>query len=121
MSEDDEIEAFLVGYPPAIQEISRTLRQTIKAANPDGKEALYGSQNHFGYSLTGKMRDGLIYVCPMRDYVRLGFYYGGNLDDPARLLVGEGKRLRHVKVRTLEEARRPEIAELVREAWEKLH
>ena len=115
----DEIEAFLAGYPPEIREISRYLRRLITNARPEAKETLYARQNHFAYSLSGKMRDGLIYVCPMKDYVRLGFYYGASLDDPARLLVGEGKRLRHVKARTLEEAQRPEIGALVREAWTK--
>lgn len=116
---DDDIDAFLANYPPAIQEISRALRQLILTAQPEAREALYARQNHFDYSLSGKMRDSAIYVCPMLDYVRLGFFYGGSLDDPAHLLIGEGKRLRHVKVRTLEDAERPEIAALVREAWEK--
>ncbi len=116
---NDETEGFLAGYPPEIQEISRALRQLILAAQPEAREILYASQNHFDYSLSGKARDGLIYLCPLHDYVRLGFYYGGGLADPAHLLIGEGKRLRHVKVRSIEEAQRPEVAALVREAWEK--
>ena len=53
----------------------------------------------------------------MKEYVRLGFYYGGELADPAHLLVGEGKRLRHVKVRMLAEAGQPALEQLVRAAW----
>jgi hypothetical protein len=63
------------------------------------------------------MREGTIYICPMQEYVRLGFYYGGELADPAHLLVGEGKRLRHVKVRTLADACQPALEQLVRAAW----
>jgi hypothetical protein len=43
--------------------------------------------------------------------------YGTSLDDAERLLVGEGVRLRHIKIRSLEEARRPAVEDLVRNAW----
>ena len=115
----DHVEAFLAAYPPEVRAIALYLRAAIMRARPDAKEALYAKHNHFDYSLSGQMREGVIYVCPTKDYVRLGFYYGGSLDDPARLLVGEGKRLRHVKAHTLEDAQQPEIHALVREAWEK--
>jgi hypothetical protein len=39
------------------------------------------------------------YVGAFRAHVNVGFYYGMALDDPAGLLEGEGKRMRHVKVR----------------------
>lgn len=39
------------------------------------------------------------YVAAFRDHVNVGFFYGAELDDPAGLLEGNGKRMRHVKVR----------------------
>ena len=56
-------------------------------------------------------------MCPLARYVRLGFFHGAGLPDPAGLLEGEGKRLRHVKVWTLEQAERPEMRALVAAAW----
>jgi hypothetical protein len=53
----------------------------------------------------------------MQEYVRLGFMFGGTLPDPQHLLVGEGKRLRHVKVRSRQEAANPALKRLVRAAW----
>jgi|SRR5579884_277184 len=113
----DAVDAFLAGYPPAMRAITHELRALVLGAAPAAQEVLYASQNHFGYSLTGKRRDLIIYICPMKDYVRLGFFYGDQLPDPAHLLEGEGKRLRHVKVRTLDAARLPALADLVRAAW----
>ena len=49
----------------------------------------------------------------MKDYVRLGFYYGGALPDPRKKLVGEGKRLRHIKIYSLVEVDRPEVRRLL--------
>jgi hypothetical protein len=39
------------------------------------------------------------YVNVFRDHVNVGFFLGAELEDPAGLLEGSGKRMRHVKVR----------------------
>jgi hypothetical protein len=39
------------------------------------------------------------YVGAFKDHVNVGFFYGALLDDPARLLEGTGKRMRHVQLR----------------------
>jgi hypothetical protein len=38
------------------------------------------------------------YVDAFRAHANVGFFYGAALDDPARLLEGAGKRMRHVKL-----------------------
>jgi hypothetical protein len=39
------------------------------------------------------------YVNVFAAHVNVGFYHGASLRDPARLLEGAGKRMRHVKLR----------------------
>lgn len=39
------------------------------------------------------------YVNVFKSHVNVGFYRGAELPDPAHLLEGEGKRMRHVKLR----------------------
>jgi hypothetical protein len=39
------------------------------------------------------------YVNVFRAHVNVGFFGGGDLDDPKALLEGAGRRMRHVKVR----------------------
>jgi hypothetical protein len=39
------------------------------------------------------------YVNAFRAHANVGFYFGAFLPDPAGLLEGEGKRMRHVKLR----------------------
>jgi hypothetical protein len=39
------------------------------------------------------------YVNVFTAHVNVGFYQGASLSDPARLLQGAGKRMRHVKLR----------------------
>jgi hypothetical protein len=38
------------------------------------------------------------YVAAFKDHVNVGFFFGAELADPAGLLVGTGKRMRHVKL-----------------------
>ena len=39
------------------------------------------------------------YVNAFRAHVNVGFFHGAALEDPAGLLEGSGKRMRHVKIR----------------------
>jgi hypothetical protein len=39
------------------------------------------------------------YVAVFRAHVNVGFYFGAALNDPAGLLEGTGKRMRHMKLR----------------------
>ena len=39
------------------------------------------------------------YVNVFKSHVNVGFYFGAQLKDPAGLLQGEGKRMRHVKLK----------------------
>ena len=107
------IEDFILTYPPAIQAISRELRVMVQGALPHANELLFASQNHFSYSLNLSSSGTVCYICPMKDYVRLGFMYGAAIPDPHKMLEGEGIRLRHVKVRSLEATHYPALPLLV--------
>ncbi|MCC6802848.1 MAG: DUF1801 domain-containing protein [Anaerolineae bacterium] len=113
----DPIDEFLDRYPPDIKAISLALRAQVNKVMPDADEILYASQNHVDYSLTESSRDRIVYICPLQNYVRLGFWFGAHLPDPDHLLVGEGTRLRHIKIRALEEVQRPAIDALLASAW----
>ena len=72
------------------------------------------AEQHAEYGIgSGKANEIFGYICPMSSYVRLGFYFGAMLTDPDVLLQGEGKRLRHVKVRSLAEAQHSALRRLV--------
>src|SRR5579859_3422382 len=114
---DDPIEAFFSNYPPEIQAISRKLRAMVQRAMPKANEVLYAKDNHVGYSSSQSSRDRVVYICPMKAYVRLGFMRGTQLPDPDHLLIGEGKWLRHVKVRSADQVDNPALEGLVEAAW----
>lgn len=111
------IAAFLAGYPPEIRAISQRLRELVASEAPDAIEMLFARHNNIGYALSDNMRDLMLYICPLAGWVRLGFYYGGGLADPNHLIEGAGKRMRHVKVRTMEQANDPALARLTAAGW----
>jgi hypothetical protein len=103
--------------PKPMAAIARKLRRLIVDIYPDVVEVPRPNEQHTSYGV-GAEKDKEIfgYICPMTDYIRLGFYYGGVLRDPKGLLQGEGKRLRHIKIYSLAEVDRPEIRRLLKAA-----
>jgi len=57
------------------------------------------------------------YVNVFTSHANLGSFLGAELDDPAGLLEGTGKRMRHVKLRHDVEPERQLLAELIEAAY----
>ena len=57
------------------------------------------------------------YVNVFKAHVNVGFFHGNALDDPSGLLVGTGKRMRHVKVKPGVELDGPALGTLVEAAY----
>jgi uncharacterized protein YbjQ (UPF0145 family) len=111
----DSVEAFLSNYPEEIRLISKELRGMARSAMPGAYEFLF--YNAINYSLSASSVDRICYISPAQKHVTLGLLFGAQLNDPRHLLQGRGNRRRHVKVRTLEDARKPGLEDLLREAW----
>ena len=94
-------EQLLARSNPEVQEIARRLRALILDVHPAAVEVVRLGDNAASYGLgPKKMSEAYAYIMPQAAYVNLGFYYGATLPDPAGLLEGTGKKLRHVKVRS---------------------
>lgn len=111
----DSIDLNLAGYPPEVAAISRLLRSTAQQCMPAAHELWYHSS--ICYSVSPSSFEPICYIAPIKGYVNLGFFFGTHLDDPQHLLEGTGARMRHVKVRALEQAENPALAALLKAAW----
>lgn len=65
-----------------------------RACGPDVHELL-----HDGHPTACVQRFALGYVAAFKAHVNVGFFLGSTLADPAGLLEGEGRFMRHVKLR----------------------
>ena len=61
------------------------------------------------------------YVNAFTAHVNVGFFLGAWLDDPAGLLEGTGKRMRHVKVKPGREPDEAALAALIENAYRDMH
>jgi hypothetical protein len=57
------------------------------------------------------------YVNAFKDHVNVGFFNGAALEDPADLLEGKGKRMRHVKLRHGRELDVAALGDLIEAAY----
>jgi Domain of unknown function (DU1801) len=88
--------------PAEVQALAAALAELIRHVHPGVVAVARPGDGAvtFGHG-PRKMKYGYAYLAPHRDRVNLGFYQGARLTDPAGLLEGTGKALRHVKVRAL--------------------
>jgi hypothetical protein len=80
-----------------------------------------------GYDVRELMHDGcpvacvedapFAYVNSFKSHVNVGFFYGAALEDPAGLLEGSGKRMRHVKLKAGLEINTAALRKLVDAAY----
>ncbi|HEY6619515.1 MAG TPA: DUF1801 domain-containing protein [Steroidobacteraceae bacterium] len=57
------------------------------------------------------------YVNSFKSHVNVGFFYGASLKDPAGLLEGSGKRMRHVKLKPGAELNAAALRDLIDDAY----
>ena len=99
---------------PHVRPVAEALRAVILAQLPDAVEVVRLGDRAASYGVgERKMIESHAYVQAHRDRVNLGFWHGAALPDPAGLLEGTGKTLRHVKVRTVGQAEAPAVAALI--------
>lgn len=107
-------EELLARFDPAVNELARGARDLIRGVMPRVVEVVWVRQGTVGYG-TGpkKMSEHFCYIALHPQHVNLGFYYGSELPDPEGVLEGPGRLLRHTKIRSLEDLRRPALRALV--------
>lgn len=101
----------------AVQPIARRLREIVTDVDPDFVEVVRLGDPAATYGVgPKKMSEGYAYIMPQSKWVNLGFYKGAVLPDPENIMEGTGKQLRHVKVRSMDDAANPAIRDLLKEA-----
>jgi len=118
MKDNPTVDQWLEKLPPDLQKITRELIAVARKNMPGVHEFIY--HDAVGYSVNESPFDRICYIAPQKKgYVNFGFFFGAGLHDPKKLLVGEGKRLRHVKVWSMDEAKNPALAKLIAATWKK--
>jgi hypothetical protein len=91
---DPAIGAWMNQHPGELGTIARHWFDVIRGCGDDVREVL-----HDGHPTACVVDAAFAYVDAFKDHVNVGFFRGAELEDPARLLEGTGKYMRHVKLR----------------------
>jgi hypothetical protein len=65
---------------------------------------------------TKKMSESYCYIMPNKGYLNLGFPHGTELTDLNSMLEGVGKKYRHIKIHSIENARQDSVEQLIENA-----
>lgn len=91
---DPEIETWMVNRFGELGTIARHWFEIMRGCGEDVREIL-----HDGHPTACVGEAAFAYVNAFTAHVNVGFFLGAEIDDPAGLLEGSGKFMRHVKLR----------------------
>lgn len=99
-----DVDKLLGEHSPELQAIERALRATIRREFPDAVEQVDFGNKLIAFGRSMKMRGLLFAIIAHTTWVNLQLADGAELPDPDGVIEGTGKRIRHIKVRSVEAA-----------------
>lgn len=116
-----DLEKFLKTFDDEIIDVVRWLRNFARDLCPKANELIYHNYNalSLGWSLTEKVGDNICSVVIYRanQNVHFGFYWGNELSDPEKILLGEGKQYRYILVPDRKKFPKAYMKRLINEAY----
>lgn len=110
--QDINLESWLKQKPTLLQPIGLKWISAIKNCGADVLDIF-----HDGYPIGCVDHAPFAYVNIFSAHVNVGFFYGAQLPDPNKLLEGQGKRMRHIKVRAGSAINEGAIQDLIDSAY----
>jgi hypothetical protein len=109
---DPQVEAWFAEPNHELRRMAEPWFERMRACGADVRELLH---DRCPWACVEDAAFG--YVNAFNAHVNVGFLEGASLDDPAGLLEGSGKRMRHVKVRWGERTDEAALADLIASAY----
>ncbi len=107
-----KIDEWLLGEPDSLFQLARHWFEELRGCGEDVYEII-----HDGMPTACVDNAAFAYVNVFKSHANLGFFTGAFLADPAGLLEGTGKRMRHVKLRPGEAMDKAALSNLVQSAY----
>lgn len=97
-----QLGAFIDKFDPGHAALIRECRAELRGLMPTAVELVYDNYNFFviGYCTTPRASDCIVSIAAAANGVSLSFYYGATLPDPDRILHGNGKQNRFIRLAT---------------------
>lgn len=109
---DQGIETWMLGREDNLGAIARQWFEIIRSCGDDVRELL-----HDGHPTACIDDAAFAYVNAFKNHVNVGFFRGADLPDPDGLLEGNGKFMRHVKLRPDQRVNEAALKTLIHAAY----
>jgi hypothetical protein len=112
---------FLKPFPDDVKERALWLRDFVWNLYPDCNELIYDNYNAlaFGWSPTDRLGHTFCSIAAGRssNNVHFGFYWGSQIADPKKILLGKGNQYRYILVKSKDDFPKAYIKTLLKEAY----
>jgi hypothetical protein len=119
--DDTDLKKFLTPFPPEIQEKALWLRDFVWKLYPKSNELIYDNYNAlaFGWSPTDRVGHVFCNIAVGRTSlnVHFGFYWGSQIADPEKKLIGNGNQYRYLLVEDINKFPKTYMKKLLKEAF----
>ena len=120
---DADLAILLEPHTTMVRDVFRALHALTREVMPDAQEQvdLPDRVLAFGFGPPGgvRMRGLAVGLIPHSAHVNVQLADGALLDDPTGIVEGTGKRIRHIKCRSVEDVARPALRGLLEDQAER--
>jgi hypothetical protein len=122
MSKDQtkDLLKFLNPFSDEVKETTLWLREFVWDLYPKSNELIYDNYNAlaFGWSLTDRLGHTFCSIAVGRSTknIHFGFYWGSEISDPEKILLGQGNQYRYILVTSKTDFPKTYIKKLLKEA-----
>jgi len=110
---DPAVDRWLIDDPIELRSIAREWFSRMRQCGDDVLDLI-----HDGCPVACVRDAPFGYVNSFKSHVNVGFFHGAMLEDPASLLEGSGKRMRHVKLNPGQQLNAAALRDLVKVAYQ---
>jgi hypothetical protein len=116
-----DLNAFLKPFPDELKEIYLWLREFVWDLYPESNELIYDNYNALaiGWSPTDRVGHTFCSIALGRSSgnIHFGFYWGSQINDPDKILLGEGNQYRYILVKEKKLFPKVYIKKLMKDAY----
>jgi hypothetical protein len=119
-SADEALAGYLARYSPDVRAVAKAALAKMRKRLPGAVELVYDNYNALaiGFGPTERASDAIFSIALYPRWVSLFFLQGAHLSDPAKLLRGSGKQVRHIVLKDAAVLDLPGVHALMSQALE---
>ena len=114
-SAERQLAELIAKFDPNNLKLTRSVRRVLRKRLPTANELVYDYRKNFviGYSPTERGSDAVVAMSTDADGVALYFNQGPSLPDPHKILMGNGRQTRFIRLESARVLLRPEVESLM--------